>query len=432
MNRGIVWAVLAVTAVGVTAATAPAGAQGASDRLLQDLRSPSTRTRIDALHALGDQAHMDAAVPMAALLLDGNDDVQFEAIEAILKLYTVRADMNARPWGVTATGRPTTLSEGAFEAGPLATIPAAVPVDVLVNLGSVMRQDETGRIRYAAGYALGVLASPALGPMPATAVEPVTNDIVEGLKHADANTRQLVARIAGRIFAETGNVPASIPVGDALVAAMNDKDGLVRRWSMDSLGYLKYDRALQALTDRASFYGKSEEGAAAFHAIARIANPASAPVMRPLVVNTYVPFRLIAIEGIGRVGDAGGLPQVTEALRTESDAGVQLAGAYTRFLLGQADVIAIADALEKTETAVQAKVYLGEIAASRPADITPLLKTPSPSTRMIAVEVLGVSRHPDQVTALEPLLKDPSPDVVAATSEAIRRLRAYEAVAGKP
>ena len=81
---------------------------------------------------------------------------------------------------------------------------------------------------------------------------------------------------------------------------------------------------------------------------------------------------------------------------------------------------------------MQAKVYLGEIAASRPADITPLLKTPSPSTRMIAVEVLGVSRHPDQVTALEPLLKDPSPDVVAATSEAVRRLRAYEAVTGKP
>ncbi len=431
MNRGMVWAVLAATA-GVLTATATAGAQSASDRLVQDLRSPSTRTRIDALHSLGEQARVDAAVPMAALLLDGNDDVQFEAIEAVLKLYTVRADMSLRPWGVTATGKPTTLVEGAFDAGPLATIPAAVSPDVLVNLGSVMRQDETARIRFAAAYALGVLASPAMGPMPAAAVAPVTADVVSGLTHADTNTRQLVARVAGRVFAQTGDAPASTAVGDALVAAMNDKDGVVRRTAMDSLGYLRYDRALQALTDRASFYGKSEEGAAALHAIARIANPASAPVLRPLVVNPYVPFRLIAIEGIGRTGDAGGLPQVTEALRTESDAGVQLAGAYTRFLLGQADVIAIADALEKSETSVQAKVYLGEIAISKPAAITPLLKTPSPSTRMIAVEVLGASRHPDQVTALDPLLKDPSPEVVAATSEAIRRLHAYEAVAAKP
>ena len=431
MIRGIGWVVLAAT-TGVLTASATAGAQSASDRLVQDLRSPSTRTRIDALHTLGEQARVDAAVPMAALLLDGNDDVQFEAIEAMVKLYTVRADMSARPWGVTATGHPTTLAESAFDAGPLATIPAAVPTDVLVNLGSVMRQDETARIRFAAAYALGILASPAMGPMPDAAVSPVIADFVAGLNHADTATRQLVARVAGRVFAPSGNTPAAPAIGDALVAAMNDKDGVVRRWSMDSLGYLRYDRALQALTDRASFYGKSEEGAAALHAIGRIASSSSAPVMRPLVVNPYVPFRLISIEGLGRIGDTGGLPQITEALRTESDSGVQLAGAYARFLLGQADVIAIADALEKPETAVQAKVYLGEIAASRPASITPLLKTPNPSTRMIAVEVLGVSRHPDQVAALEPLLKDPSPDVVAATSEAVRRLRAYEAVAGKP
>ena len=84
---------------------------------------------------------------------------------------------------------------------------------------------------------------------------------------------------------------------------MNDPDPLVRRWAMDSLGWLRYDRAVQALTDHASYYGKGEEGSAALHALARIANPASAPVLRALLANGSTTFRVIAIEGLGRIGD---------------------------------------------------------------------------------------------------------------------------------
>ena len=137
-------------------AAAPLAAQTGSDALIDALKNPSTRTRIDALHSLGDAARAEAVVPMAALLLDGNDDVQFAAIESLLKVYIVRADLAQRPWGVTAIGRTSTLPELAFEAGPLATIPAVVPGEVLVNLCSVMRQDESSRIRFAAAYALGV------------------------------------------------------------------------------------------------------------------------------------------------------------------------------------------------------------------------------------------------------------------------------------
>ena len=98
-------------------------------------------------------------------------------------------------------------------------------------------------------------------------------------------------------------------------------------------------------------------------------------------------------------------------------------------MLGQADVVAIADALEHPDIAVQAKVYLAEIAVLKPDAIHALLRTPNPSTRRLAVEVLGASRHVDEIATLEPLLKDPAPEVVEATSEAIRRLRAYGTVA---
>ena len=421
-------ALVGLTILGWLAA-APLAAQTGSDALIDALKNPSTRTRIDALHSLGDAARAEAVVPMAALLLDGNDDVQFAAIESLLKVYIVRADLAQRPWGVTAIGRTSTLPELAFEAGPLATIPAVVPGEVLVNLCSVMRQDESSRIRFAAAYALGVLGAPAMGPMNASAQPMVIADVVSGLTHQDAATRQVIARVAGRVFAPNEGASAPAAVGDALITAMNDKDALVRRWAMDSLGWMKFEHAIQALTDRASYYGKNEEGAGALHSVARIASSGSAPVLRALLANTYIPFRLLSIEGLGRIGDQGSLPAINESATGVNDAGVALAASYARFMLGQADVVAIADALEHPDIAVQAKVYLAEIAVLKPDAIHALLRTPNPSTRMLALEVLGASRHVDEIATLEPLLKDPAPEVVEVASEAIRRLRAYGTVA---
>jgi HEAT repeat protein len=428
-------------AVGVMAvfgllAASPLAAQTQppNDALVQDLQNPSTKTRIKALRQLGDAARADAAVPMAALLLDGNDNVQFEAISALLKLYTVRDDLTRRKWGmgsVAAKNVVPTFPEAAFEAGPLATIPAAVPADVLVNLSSVMRQDDSGRIRLAAAYALGVLAAPSMGPMAEPAATAVTNNTVFALSHKDPATRQVVARVAGRVFAPAQGATASVAIGDALVASMNDPDPLARRWSMDSLGWLRYERAVQALTDHASYYGKGEEGVAALHALARIANPASAPVLRALLANSFIPFRVVAIEGLGRIGDKSALPQIAESQISAREDSVTLAEAFARFLLDQPDIVQIADSLEKPGTGLQARVYLAEIATTRPAAIRPLLKTPNPSTRMMAVQVLGASRQPAEVAALQPLLQDPVPEVVSVTSEAIRRLQAGAAGATK-
>ena len=427
-------AVCVVAVVGLLVGPVSAQTQTPNDALVQDLQNPSTKTRIKALRQLGDAARADAAVAMAALLLDGNDNVQFEAIAAILKLYTVRDDLTRRQWGmgsIAAKNEVPTFAEAAFEAGPLATIPAPVPAEVLVNLSSVMRQDDSARIRLAAAYALGVLAAPSMGAIADAAATPVTNNTVFALSHRDAATRQVVARVAGRIFAPAPDATASVAIGDALVAAMNDPDPLVRRWSMDSLGWLRYDRAVQALTDHASYYGKGEEGVAALHALARIANPASAPVLKALLANSYVPFRVVAIEGLGRIGDKSALPQIAESQISARDDSVTLAEAFARFLLDQPDIVQIADSLEKPGTGLQARVYLAEIAMTRPAAIHPLLKTPNPSTRMMAAQVLGASRQPAEVAALQPLLQDPVPDVVSVASEAIRRLQAGAAGATK-
>ena len=82
---------------------------------------------------------------------------------------------------------------------------------------------------------------------------------------------------------------------------------------------------------------------------------------------------------------------------------------------------------------IQARVYLAEIAerqtdrALRAAAIAGAVG--APRHRRTAGHVAG---GPSEEPMLQPLLKDPAPEVIEAASEAIRRLRAYAAVAPTP
>ena len=81
---------------------------------------------------------------------------------------------------------------------------------------------------------------------------------------------------------------------------------------------------------------------------------------------------------------------------------------------------------------IQARVYLAEIAERQPMALHELLRSPEPWVRRGTAELLGTSRRPSEEAMLQPLLKDPAPEVIEAASEAIRRLRAYAAVAPQP
>jgi HEAT repeat protein len=224
-----------------------------------------------------------------------------------------------------------------------------------------------------------------------------------------------------------------LAVGDAVVHAMNDPEPAVRRWAMDALGWMRYERAVSALTERFTFYGKGPDAAAALHALARIASPASAPLFREQMQSRTPGFRLIAIEGLARIGGAGAAETMAAAAAAERHPAVQLAIAFGQILTGgPGDIHRIAGALPVTDTAVQARVYLAEIGMSAPDALHPLLASPDAWLRQGTVALLGVSQRPDQIAAIEPLLRDAEPAVIEAASEALRRLRAYAALAPAP
>jgi HEAT repeat protein len=367
-------------------------------------------------------------VPIAAALADTHDGVQSHAIDALLNLYTVRADLSARQWGPGSVGKSATFAEMAFEAGPLATMPAVVPVQVLTGLAAVVRQDESVKTRLEAAYALGALGAPFMGPMPEAAVTPVATELAAALLHPDRPTRQVVARVAGRVFQPGATRPVPPAIGDALINSMNDGDPLVRRWAMDSLGWLRYDRAVQALTERASYHGKNEEGSAALHALARIASPASAPVFKALLASSSSTFRVIAIEGLGRINDTTALAAIAESAASARQVNVTLAYRMAEILMAQTlDVAPLAVALRNDDTVIQARVYLAELAERQPSVLYPLLRSGDPWVRRGTAELLGTTRRPAEEGVLQPLVTDTAPEVIDAASEAIRRLRAWAA-----
>jgi HEAT repeat protein len=416
-------------AAGMVMLTAVAGAQTTGlEPYVAELRSSSARARERALVQLGRLGRPDAAVPIAGILSDPHDGVQAEAINALLGLYIVHADLRQRQWGAGSVGKSATLPELAFEAGPLATLPAAVPAEVLTALAGVARQDESMKTRLAAAYALGTLGAPFMGAMPESAAGPVAADLAGALQHPDRFTRQVVARVAGRVFQPGAGRAVPAVLGDALVNSMNDGDPLVRRWAMDSLGWLKYERAVQALTERQSYYGRSEEGSAALHALARIAAPASAPVFRALLSSSAPAYRVISIEGLGRIGDTTALAAIAESAGQARQINVTLAYRMAEILMGQSmDLGPLAAGLRNEETIIQARVYLSELAGRQPNLLYPLLRSQDPWVRRGTAELLGTTRRPAEEGMLQPLLKDPAPEVIEAASEAIRRLRAYAA-----
>src|SRR5690606_39129841 len=346
---------LAVALLAAVTIALPAQAQtGAGiEQLKAGLASPSANTRAASVRGLASIGGFDAADAIAGVLGDRDAGVQRAAIDGLLTIYTVPGDLRGRQWGVGAGTPPVTRVEQAFEAGPLATMPARVPDRVVTGLASLVRTDESLRTRASAAYLLGVLAAPPM-QVSATALQQAGAELAAALAHPDAATRQVVARVLGRIFTRGDGRTVPISLGDAVIQAMNDAVPDVRRWAMDSLGWMRYGRAVDAITGRFRFHGSGPDALAALHALARIASRTSAPIFLEQLRSRTPAFRMIAAEGLGRIGGDEAKQAVREAAARERHASVRLALVFAQYLHGElADVGPIAEGLRSPGTEVQ-------------------------------------------------------------------------------
>jgi HEAT repeat protein len=422
MTRWLVaWSLAGVMAV---------AAQVTFEQSLTDLASPDAGTRLRTVQMLKDAAYPEAAVPLAKLVTDPRDEIQLEAIAAELNIFLAEKVTTRRRVGYVVEMRKTIAAESEFSAGPFALGARAVPDDVLSALLTAVR-DENPRVALEALYAFGTLAVQPSGTARRNLLRTAGPPLVALLGTSDPPTRFGAARVIGRVFARRAqDDPIDQSVGDAVIVALNDKDRAVKASAMQTLGLMRYDRAVQALTDLFTYYhGRGVEAEAALDALAHIANPASVTWLVTQLSSKVPALRGIAAEGLTRTGDATHLAEIEAALSSERTDTVLLAAAFASTVLGNASIDRIAEALVKPRLHDQAKQYLAEIVPGRTKLFARLAQDPDARVRADAADVLGLSDDRAALPIVEPLVRDADPSVARAAERAVARLNASTATA---
>jgi HEAT repeat protein len=194
----------------------------------------------------------------------------------------------------------------------------------------------------------------------------------------------------------------------------------------EALGFVRESRSEQALRDRFAFYGKGPEAESALHALARIAGPANARSFREALASQAVPYRVIAVEGLGRSHDREAVQLINALLHNEQEPSVLVATAFAFYVLGErANLERIVRALVDPALARQARAYVTELGAASAPELVPWLRHEDPAIRRAVAEVLGLSGHAASEAALQPVARaDSDPAVAEAARRAILRLRA--------
>jgi HEAT repeat protein len=405
----------------VSASSAP---QVTFEDVSRDLASADAAARLRAVRLLKDAGYPEAAVPIATLVTDPQDDVQLEAISAEVNIFLAERVVARKRLGFVIEVRNQVLAEAAFAAGPLALGPRPVPSEVLTALRAGAH-DGNPRVGLESLYAFGVLAAEPGGARRRDLLSASGADLAAFVGAPDPAVRYAGVRVIGRVYAHRpSDAAVDSAVGDAVIVALNDRDRAVKVAAMEALGAMRYDRAVQALDDLFRYYGKGDLAAAALDAVARIAHPGSAPLLAAELASKSTPIRVIAAEGLVRIGDRAQMTAIEAALGTGSDDGASLAKDFAAALLSGASIDPIVSALLKPRLRDQARAYLVDLVGTRLSAFPVHAQDPDAAVRRDLADVLGLADDPAALPLAESLLADRDQQVASAAERAVARLRA--------
>ena len=401
MHRPIIVAAL-ITAVAAGAAAQPAR----YDDVVRNLRNPEPRIRLNAVRLLREAKYPEAIVPMAPLVNDPLDPIQLEAIAAELSFFLVQDVPDRRRLGFLVEVRNRGSAMTAFELGPLAAWPRPAPPEVIAALLKAV-DDETGRVRHEAIYAVGVIGRQPLGAEAEQA-------LIKALDHYDPAIRQGAARVAGRLGVKAA--------GDALINAMNDSSAGVRYAAMRALGAIQEERAVTALTEQLTFHGKGEGAWSALDALARIAHPSSSAIFAERITDRDPYLRRAAAEGLARTGDVSADGTIESGAGTDASPMVRAAMTYAMQKRGRNYIPRLIEYLDDGKTTLQVQEYLMEIGSVIEKDLLPSLQEPDAGIRAAVADVLGEIGGDASLAAMQNL-QDRDKDVVEAARRAVERIK---------
>jgi HEAT repeat protein len=411
---------LAARALAVVAAIAQVPVDGA----IRDLRSTDTRVRLNAVRLLKDAAPVEAAMPLVPLIADSEDEIQYEAIGAELNIFLAEKAVSKRRVGLVFEVRNRVLAEGVFSAGPLALGVHPVPNPLLSALLAAV-PDDNAYIGIEALYAFGTLAVDAAGTARRELLRAAAPEFAAFVGASEPEQRIAALRVAGRVFGRRADdLPVDETLGDAIVLALNDRDPLVRTEARAALGAMRYERAIQALTELLQHFRSGAVADELLDALARIGHGASRPLMIAALDTGSAARKRSAIEGLARMDDGQALQVIEKSLGSDRSESLLLARAFASVRLGKGSLEEIVNALKRGRLRDQALGYLIELAPGRTAAFGRFAQDPDPTIRTDIADVLGLSRDPAALGIVEPATRDSDPRVAGAAARAVARLGA--------
>jgi len=397
-------------------------AQVSFEQITKDLTSPRADVRLKAVRLLKSTPSPDAAVPLAAVVTDADDAVQFEAIAAAMNIYLAEKVVPKKRVALVVEVRNKIGAEAIFSEGPLALNAQLVPDALLAGLLRASR-DDNPRVAFDALYTFGALSDNEPPAGKAALRASAGPELTALLGVPQIELRIAAARVIGRLYERRSTEPpVDVLVGDAVVRAVNDPERDVRFAAMDALGAMRYERAVKSLTDLYQYYRRNEIGGAAFQALARIGHDSSVPFFDEwLAAKDAVP-RIISIEGLARTGDPASAARIEAAVAREKNESVLLAARFAQVLLANGRLDPLFDALVKPKLRDQAMRYLAEAASGRTSAFAVPAKNPSPQVRVDAADLLGLSADAAASAVVGPLTQDADPGVAFAARQAAARL----------
>lgn len=397
---------LVVVAIGLSGSAS--AQQLRFDDVVRNLRNPDPKIRLSAVHLLRDAKYPEAVAPIAPLAMDPVDEIQLEAIAAELSFFLEQDVRSKRMVGFVVEKRKSGIAQTAFDLGPHAVWPRAVPPELVSSLLQAV-DDDNPRVRLEAIYAAGVIGRAPLAP-------DQVDRLKKALDHYDPPVRAAAAKVIGRLRVAG--------TSEALLKAVNDSQADVRYAAMRALGVLADPNVAAALADQLAYYKKGEGAWSALDALARIGSPASVPVFRERLADRDPYLRRAAAEGLGRAGDTASIDALERLANTDEAAMVRLATVFALQKLGRNNIGRIADLMTSPKVTVQGQEYLVELGTPVASTAAARLQDPDADIREAMADVLGVVGDAGSVAALEAATKDRDASVAAAAKRAIARLRA--------
>ena len=390
-----------------TAATASFAQQARFDDVIRNLRNPDPKVRLASVQLLRESKYPEAIEPLASLVNDPLDQIQLEAIATELSFFLTQDVPSKKRLGYVVEVRNPAHAQAAFDMGTLALESRLAPPDLVDALLKAV-DDDNPKVRSEAIYTVGTIARPPLNESQGAL-------LIKALDHYDPAIRAAAARVAGRLSVASA--------ADALIHAINDSQAPVRYAAMRSLGLLGERRAIQALTEQLTFYGKGEGAWSALDALAHIADSSSVPLFKVRLTDKDPFLRRAAAEGLGRAQDSSEQSALQVGAGNDSSEMVRAAMGFALQKLGRNYIPRLVESLDSEKLAPQIAEYLLELGPSVAPTLVSHLQDPSPAIRGNVATVLGALGDAATVTALQPLTGDKDRSVAEAATRAIDRIK---------